>query len=153
FGRSLEHVGLFPDPYSARALPVGLTDGPALPGGVSTYTVTCASCHFGQTPDGRFVVGQPNRQFEFGKYILSVSTLPEVAATPKKLAPEAGRVSGRVRDEVFSNPFNRLFVLWQAIRLLPSLILSQGTPPDDAAKLALALLPPGVMDPFAPPSV
>src|SRR5262249_11322244 len=24
FGRSLEHVGLFPDPYSARGLPVGL---------------------------------------------------------------------------------------------------------------------------------
>jgi hypothetical protein len=153
-GRSLEQFGLFPDPYSETGLPVGLSSGPDMAGGVSTYTLTCASCHFGQTTDGRYVVGQPNHQFAFGKFTLSVASLPELAAQPDKALPaEVESVLGPIRDEVFGNGLNRLSVIAQAIRLLPSLLVTQVTPPDDEAKRALAISPPGVMDPYSPPSL
>ena len=153
-GRSLEQFGLFPDPYSERGLPVGLTDGPDMAAGVATYTLTCGSCHFGKTTDGRFVVGSPNHQFAFGRFTLTVSTIPELAAQPGKvLAPEVESVVGPVRDEVFGNPLTQLSVIGQAIKLLPNLIATQVTPPDDDAKLALAVLPTGVMDPYSPPSL
>jgi hypothetical protein len=154
FGKSVEHLGLFPDPYSTRQLPVGLTDGPQMTGGVNTYTLTCGSCHFGRTPDGRYVVGQPNHQFAFGRFTLAVSSMPGLASNPsKQLAPEVEAAVGPIRDETFGNPLTRLSVIAQAITLLPSLIVTQVTPPDDAAQLALALNPTGVMDPYSPPSI
>jgi hypothetical protein len=153
-GKSLEKLGLFPDPYSQDGLPVGLTNGPNLPGGVPTYTLSCGSCHFGQTPDGRYVVGSPNHHFEFGKFTLSVSTMPSMAASlDQTLAPEVEAAVGPIRDEVFGNPLTRLSVLAQAVALLPTLLTTEASPPDDAAKLALALYPAGVMDPYAPPSL
>jgi hypothetical protein len=153
-GTSLEQFGLFADPYSDRNLPVGLSDGPDMVGGVSTYTLTCGSCHFGKTTDGRYVVGSPNHAFYFGRFTLAVSSLPGLAAdTGQELAPEVESVLGPIRDEVFGNPFTALSVLAEAVALLPNLLVTQVTPPDDAAKLALAILPSGVMDPYSPPSL
>jgi cytochrome c5 len=153
-GKSLEQFGLFPDPYSDTALPVGLAQGPDMAGGVSTYTLTCGSCHFGKTNDGRYVVGSPNHQFAFGKFTLTVSTLPELAVQPEKvLAPAVESIVGPVRDEVFGAGLTQLGVIGEAIRLLPNLIATQASPPDDAGKLALAILPTGVMDPYSPPSL
>ncbi len=154
FGRSLEHLGLHPDPYSEKDFPVGMATGPKMAGGVSTYTLTCAACHFGKTTDGRFVVGSPNNQFQFGKFTLSVSSLPEVAFNfNKTYSPEVESVLRPVTDEVFSHPFNRFRVFAEAIRLLPNLIVTQVTPPDDDAKQLLALYPSGVMDPYAAPAI
>jgi hypothetical protein len=153
-GESFQHLGLFPDPYSSTRLPVGMAPGPTMTGGVTTYTLTCGSCHFGQTPDGRYVVGSPNHQFSFGQYALAVASLPTLAAEPgTTLAPEVEQALGPIRDEVFGNPLTQLSIIGQAIQLLPALIVTQATPPDAAAMLALAVNPTGVMDPYAPPSL
>jgi hypothetical protein len=152
FGRSLEKLGLFRDPYSADGLPVGLVSGPAMALGVPTYTMTCGACHLSKVADGRFVVGSPNQDFEFGKLTLLTSGLPEVTFG-KTFSPEVERVLRPVADELFRNPFNRLRVMGELLRLLPNVLLTQPTAPDDAAKQALALLPPGVMDPFAAPGL
>jgi hypothetical protein len=152
FGRSLEQLGLFRDPYSADGMPVGLVSGPAMALGVPTYTMTCGSCHLSKLADGRFVVGSPNQDFEFGKLTLLTSGLPEVTFG-KTFSPEVERILRPVADELFRNPFNRLVVMGELLRLLPNVLLTQPTAPDDAAKQALALLPSGVMDPFAAPGL
>jgi hypothetical protein len=154
-GKSLERFGLFPDPYSDRSLPVGLSDGPDMAGGVSTYTLTCASCHFGRTTDGRYVVGSPNHEFYFGRFTLAVSSLPGLAVDTDgvEASAEVEQVLGPIRDEVFGNPLTRVGVIAKAVALLPNLLVTQVTPPDEPAKEALAILPAGVMDPYSPPSL
>jgi hypothetical protein len=121
---------------------------------VPTYTMTCASCHFGQTPDGRYVVGQPNHRFAASRYVLTVSTLPELAlGRIEEMAPEVEAVVGPVRDEVFASEENRDAVRAQALAVLPNVVATKTVPPDDAARLAMALNPPGVMDPYSLPSL
>jgi hypothetical protein len=150
-GTSLDKLGMIPDPTSATGLPVGLVQGPVMPGGVQTYSVTCSGCHFGQTPDGRYVAGQPNYKFAFNKYVLANSVLPLAAANPfEKLAPEVEQVLGPIRDEVFSNPFNRLSVIGQLIELIPDLIVTQPSLPDSTTMLHLAVNGTGVLDPYSP---
>lgn len=153
-GRSLERLGLFPDPYSATGLPVGMADGPPMTAGVPTYTLTCGACHFGKTTDGRYVVGSPNHQFAFGKFVLSVASLPELAPNPfATLPPEAELAIGAVRNEVFGAGTTRLDLIVEAIKLLPSVIAGHATTVDNPAKIALAVLRPGVMDPYASPGL
>ena len=152
FGRSLEKLGLFSNPYSEVGLPVGMTPGPDMAGGTKTYTLTCGSCHFGKTTDGRFVVGSPNHDFAFGRYALTLVSLPELALSAgKQLSPEVEAAIGPTRDEVFSNPLVQADVATQALGLFVNGAASMA--PDDAAKQALAILPTGVMDPYSPPSL
>lgn len=151
-GRSLEQFGLFPNPYSETGLPVGMTEGPDMAGGTSTYTLTCGSCHFGKTTDGRYVVGSPNHDFAFGRYALTLVSLPELALTPtKKLSVEVADAIGPIRDEAFADPLNQGKFATEALALFASGAASQA--PSDDAKQALAILPTGVMDPYSPPSL
>ena len=153
-GMSLEKWGMIPDPTSTTGLPVGLVPGPVMPVGVQTYTVTCSGCHFGQTPDGRYVAGQPNDAFAFSKYALAVSVLPFLAADPFEQIPaEAEPVLGPIRDELFSNPLNELAVVGQLIDLIPDVILTQPTILDSDQMINLAVLSNGTMDDYAPPSI
>lgn len=151
-GHSLEKFGLFPNPYSEEGLPVGMTPGPDMPGGIKTYTLTCGSCHFGKTTDGRYVVGSPNHDFAFGRYALALVSLPELALLPgKELTPEVKAAIGPIRDETFANPLVQADVATQALALFATGAGSKA--PDDDAKQALAILPTGVMDPYSPPSL
>lgn len=151
-GRSLEQFGLFPNPYSEKGLPVGMSDGPDMAGGTTTYTLTCGSCHFGKTTDGRYVVGSPNHDFAFGRYALTLLSLPELALTPaKKLSAEVAEAIGPIRDEAFANPLNQGRFATEALALFASGAASQA--PGEDAKQALAILPTGVMDPYSPPSL
>jgi len=151
-GHSLEQFGLFPNPYSEKGLPVGMTDGPEMAGGTSTYTLTCGSCHFGKTTDGRYVVGSPNHDFAFGRYALTLLTLPALAIAPDtQLSDEVAAAIGPIRDEAFENPINQGKFATEALSLFASGAGNRGA--DDAAKLALAVLPTGVMDPYSPPSL
>jgi mono/diheme cytochrome c family protein len=153
-GLSLEKWGMIPDPTSPTGLPVGLVPGPVMPGGVKTYTVTCSGCHFGQTPDGRYVAGQPNAAFAFSKYALAVSVLPFLALNPSEQIPaEAEQVLGPIRNEVFSNPWNELAVIGQLIDLIPDLIVTQPTILNADQMRNLAVLQNGTMDDYAPPSI
>lgn len=153
-GKNLEKFGLFPNPYGKDGLPVGFHDGPDMTAGVPTYTLTCASCHFGRIPDGRYVVGSPNHSFEFGKLTLTVASLPELAMTPNKKLPEKVKsFLDPIKEEIFGKGGNRLAAMAAAIRLLPSVIVTKVSPPNDEAKEALVISPAGVMDPYAPPSL
>jgi mono/diheme cytochrome c family protein len=151
FGGSLEKLGLFPNPYSEKGLPVGMTDGPPMANGAASYTLTCGSCHFGKTVDGRYAVGSPNHDFSFGKYALTLVSLPELALLPlKTLSPEVEAAIGPVRDEAFASLGTRLDFAGVAVSLIGA---SKMPTPDDTAKQALAILPTGVMDPYSSPSL
>jgi mono/diheme cytochrome c family protein len=153
-GTSLEKWGMIPDPTSATGLPVGLVPGPVMPGGVQTYTVTCSGCHFGRTPDGQYVAGQPNDAFALNKYVLATSVLPFLAADPfEQIPPEAQQVLGPIRHELFRNPFNELAVIGQLIDLIPDLIVTQPTILNYDQMRTLAVVSNGTMDDYAPPSI
>jgi mono/diheme cytochrome c family protein len=125
-----------------------------MPGGVKTYTLTCSGCHFARTPDGRYVAGQPNDALAFSKYALAVSVLPFLAVDPAaQLPPEAERVLGPIRQELFSNPWTELAVIGQLIDLIPDLILTQPTILNADQMVNLAVLTDGTMDDYAPPSI
>ena len=80
-GAGFERMGMVPDPRSPDGLPLGLA--PTVPldpaGDVPAYAFTCASCHFGQLPDGRYAVGAPNHRYDYGGQILALAVYPTVA--------------------------------------------------------------------------
>jgi len=55
---------------------------PGLPlqSGADTLAFGCASCHFGQLPDGRYAVGAPNHDYEYGAQMLALLLLPQAAS-------------------------------------------------------------------------
>ncbi len=76
-GLGFERLGLVLDPTSADKLPLGMA--PTTPvNGVESLAFTCASCHFGKLPDGRFAVGAPNHRYEYGGHILALTLAPTV---------------------------------------------------------------------------
>ena len=153
-GRSFEKLGLFADPYSDTGLPVGMTPGPEMAGGTPTYTLTCGSCHFGKTTDGRYVVGSPNHDFAFGRYTLALVSLPELATFPdKELSAEVEAAIGPIRDEAFADLAIQAAFASEGLALFLSGAATQNPPPDDDAKQLLAILPTGVMDPYSRPSL
>lgn len=78
-GPGFEKLGLVADPASPRHLPLGLVPTAKLGGKVDALAFTCASCHFGRLPDGRYAVGAPNHRYEYGKQILALTVFPSVA--------------------------------------------------------------------------
>ena len=77
-GPAFTHLGLIMDPYRATdAQPrhLGLGYGADL-GTTPTLALTCANCHFGQLPDGRYSIGYPNLQYEYGEHMLSLVVGP-----------------------------------------------------------------------------
>ena len=58
---------MIPDPYSEEGRPIGYGPG-KINGSVDTLAYSCASCHFGQLPDGRYSVGMGNN-YEAGKQV------------------------------------------------------------------------------------
>lgn len=75
-GLGFSKVGMVPDPGSADHLPLGVA--PKTPGDASSLSFTCASCHFGRLPDGRYAVGAANHSFDYGGLILSLTVAPTV---------------------------------------------------------------------------
>jgi len=73
-GPGFNKLGLVFDPYLStpeQPLYLGLGEGAEL-NFSATSALTCASCHFGQMPDGRYAVGYPNLEYEYGTHILSM---------------------------------------------------------------------------------
>jgi len=67
YGRGFEKLGLVADPASEEGLPLGLA-----PSRGGSLAFTCAACHFGRLPDGRYAVGFGNTGFEYGRLIASL---------------------------------------------------------------------------------
>lgn len=77
-GVGFSKLGMVPDPTSADHLPLGLAPTAKINGTVDAVAFTCASCHFGKLPDGRFAVGAPNHHYDYGRHILMLTLAPTI---------------------------------------------------------------------------
>lgn len=78
-GLAFTNFGLVKDPYRSTAdQPRHLGVGEGAPmGGTPTLALTCAGCHFGQLPDGRYSVGYPNLEYDYSAHMLSMFLIPQ----------------------------------------------------------------------------
>jgi hypothetical protein len=76
-GPGFSAFGMIPDPYSDDDLPLGFAPTPVPE--PDSYSFTCASCHFGQMPDGRYAAGYPNHEYDYGGHVLSLFLFPQLA--------------------------------------------------------------------------
>jgi len=71
-GPSFTRTGLIENPYD-RGFPIGFVRLKTSPWGLlspatgAARGISCATCHFGKMPDGRFAAGMPNQDLDFGK--------------------------------------------------------------------------------------
>lgn len=143
-GVGYARLGMIPDPYSDAGMPIGLVDGPTR--GLSpTKVFGCASCHFGQLPDGRYAVGAPNHAYEYGTQILAFVSFPPLAleGNPEKHDPSAVAKLQPMLDRVAADPKLKGSL---SGALLPA--LGAGAPPsfDRTTEAEYASWPPGTMD-------
>ena len=77
-GEAYSELGMIPDPFSEEGRPIGLAPGKlaGTRGDIETLAFTCASCHFGQLPDGRYAVGMPNLAYDYGTQNLAWMLAP-----------------------------------------------------------------------------
>jgi hypothetical protein len=73
YGVGYSNFGFIADPNSPEGFPLGLAETTGMSGSLETRAFTCASCHFGQMPDGRYAVGYGNMELQYGKYIASIA--------------------------------------------------------------------------------
>ena len=66
-------VGMIEDPTSAEGHPLGFGPGQDFAPGIPALAFTCASCHLGQLPDGRYAMGAPNHDYEYGELNLAMA--------------------------------------------------------------------------------
>lgn len=105
-GPGFARFGMIADPRSPDDLPLGLPPGPPL-GSVATNAFGCASCHFGQLPDGRYAVGFSNHAYDYGRMTLAMTLLPALAipgADPSAHDPDALAAIQPFRDRMAANP-------------------------------------------------
>ena len=76
-------MGFIPNPYANDHIPLGLVESTQHMGEMKTHAFTCAGCHFGQLPDGRYAVGYPNLQLDYGRFIASMVALIRLGMRPE----------------------------------------------------------------------
>lgn len=104
-GPGFSQLGMVADPFSSKKYPLGLAPG-ALLGSVSTLAFTCASCHFGRLPDGRYAVGAANHAYEYGRMNLMLTLTPAMAmpgANESAHDPDALAIVKPLRDRMAAN--------------------------------------------------
>ncbi len=122
-GPGFSSYGLVPDPYSTNGLPLGLAPSGKLQGKVDTVALTCASCHFGKMPDGRYAVGAPNHNYEYGKHMLAVSLFPMVAAGQVRgdlLDPQVQQAIMPLLQKIWKDPITRVAATMDLLPLASS---------------------------------
>ena len=127
-GLAFSGYGLVPDPFSPEGRPLGAAPGIPMDNGVQTVAFNCASCHFGQLPDGRYAVGAPNHEYEYGKHLLSLMLLPFTASPgydPSEHHPAALAAIQPLIDRLNTDTALRIALV---INLLPLLGASSSAP-------------------------
>ncbi|MBK8253633.1 MAG: hypothetical protein IPK82_13320 [Polyangiaceae bacterium] len=116
-GPGFSKLGMIQDPYSEKKLPLGLAKGAPF-GNLESVAFTCASCHFGQLPDGRYAVGAANHNYEYGKHNLMMAVFPLIALLGGEANhdPEAIKVIQPLIDKVNNTPGLKLSL---TTKLLP----------------------------------
>jgi hypothetical protein len=138
------------DPSSERGWPLGW--GRARPFGANIEGVaqTCGACHFGRLPDGRYSVGAPNHEYDYGGHFLSFGVFPSVALLGGEAGhdPQAVEELRPLLDALEADPARRDKLL-QAV--LP--LASAGPAPTINAEVEgnFARWTPGTMDVFMAP--
>jgi len=122
-GLAFSNYGLVPDPYaSTPEQPRHLGVGPgADQNGTPTLALTCANCHFGQMPDGRYSVGYPNLQYEYGTHMLSLFIAPSKGMPgfdPADFHPDALAKIQPILDRFDADPLLGLGLLWNMLPML-----------------------------------
>lgn len=121
-GPGFEKLGMIPDPNSMNALPLGLAPSAPITGtDIQTYAFTCASCHFGRLPDGRYAVGAANHAYEYGKMNLAIALFPVVAARAASASehdPDAVAAIQPMLDYMAATPGLRARLLLALLPLL-----------------------------------
>ncbi len=147
-GPGMEKFGLYADPTSAKQLPLGLAPGANLPDTtVPSYTFTCASCHFGKTPDGRYAVGQANHDYDYGRQILAFNLFAKLATGLEPASQHNAKAVAAIQpliDEYKANPFLAFEFGLALLQLTSALSAVPAFSPADEA--AYASWKPGTQD-------
>ncbi len=104
-GPAFSTYGLTPDPFSDKGYPLGMVAGEH---GVA---FSCASCHFGRLPDGRYAVGAANHQLDYGGLNLAIAIMPLAVMsdlTGAELHPDALAEVQPLLDHLDSDPALKL---------------------------------------------
>lgn len=81
-GKNFEKLGFLPNPADPAGRPLGIARSTTRYTGMPSVNVTCAACHIGQLPDGRYAVGAPNTKLHLSEFNL-MSYYPLYAAMHK----------------------------------------------------------------------
>ncbi|MEQ1508476.1 MAG: hypothetical protein ABMB14_39965, partial [Myxococcota bacterium] len=126
-GPAYDKFGLVPHPSSPEGRPIGFGAGAPL-GDQPTLALTCAACHFGQLPDGRYAVGAPNHGYDYGRHMLAILLVPQAISPTFDEAdhhPDAVRAVRPMLDRLDDEP---LLGIQLGLDLLP-LASSAGSTP------------------------
>ncbi len=158
-GPGFSKMGMIEDPTSADHLPIGY--GATIPyagtspsaAKIPALAFTCASCHFGRLPDGRYAVGAPNHDYEYGKQNLAFMVLTPLllGADPTQHDPAAVAAVKPMLDHANANPSA---VRDAYIASLSDLFALPAAPPFGVAtEHAYATWKSGTLDALAAPSI
>jgi len=125
-GPGFAGVGLIEDPLSSTHLPIGLSKASTATTAPPSVALTCASCHFARLDDGRYAVGAPNHDYDYGKHILSIVLLPQLARTNPDLSVHHPDAIAKVRTMLDRLQMDRALRIRFLIDLLPLLALARG---------------------------
>lgn len=144
-GLAYAELGLVPDPGSSEGLPLGMAPTTKIGGTVDAHAFTCASCHFGQLPDGRYAVGAPNHRYDYGGHILALTLAPTVGLGLSQ--PSAHDAAAIAKVQPVIDRLNADGVLKSQLLLALLPIASVGTPMmTTAIENAYATWPTGALD-------
>jgi len=107
-GPGFSEYGLVPDPLSSKGYPLGMVEG------ANGVAFTCASCHFGVLPDGRYSVGAANHSYDYGGHNLALGLFPLAAMSAlmgSEVDPDAQARVQPLLDHLSSN-------VWLQIKLV-----------------------------------
>jgi mono/diheme cytochrome c family protein len=151
-GPAFSNFGLIPDPSSADGLPLGMAKGANF-GSVESIAFTCASCHFGTLPDGRYAVGAANHELDYGRMNLTFVMLPSSAMpgwSPAAHDPEALQKVEPMLSQLTNSFQLKLSLLAAMAPLLSGGALSMPSFSKESEGY-YASWPPGTMDFFIEP--
>lgn len=143
-GPGFEKMGMVADPYSTHQRPLGLAPG-APANGVDSLVWTCAACHFGKLPDGRYAVGAPNTEYDYSKQVLAVGLVPASVAPSFDPAAHAPQAIQKVQPMIDVLAADRALRIRLLLNLLP-LIGGEQPVLGIEREAQYASWPPGTMD-------
>ena len=152
YGDGFSNFGFVPDPADSDGMPIGLAPTTGEFEGLKTRAFTCAACHFGQMPDGRYAVGYGNMSLDYGRFIgglgaplsLSLNENDE-NVHPQIRAELAGPVQQAKQDQTY--------MIELGILGLSLLSAGPNSLMDAEAQARFLALRPGTMDFLTPPLV